>query len=207
MRILLVAPGERALSALRDQCEGLTNVEVIGGSILDVACDAIVSSANSFGFMDGGIDAAYVEHFGPQLQDRVRMRILEEHGGELLVGAAEIVPTENDAIPFVIAAPTMRVPMVLPADTINPFLATRAALRLVTNGVFPSGKAIADHVRSVAFPAMGAGVGRVPVEVCARQMRAAIEQSRQRPSLPASWADASEEHQLLYTDQPTRLQY
>jgi O-acetyl-ADP-ribose deacetylase (regulator of RNase III) len=33
-------------------------------SILDVACDAVVSPANSFGFMDGGIDAVYLSLFG-----------------------------------------------------------------------------------------------------------------------------------------------
>ena len=33
------------------------------GSIFDVACDAVVSPANSFGFMDGGIDALYVDRF------------------------------------------------------------------------------------------------------------------------------------------------
>jgi hypothetical protein len=39
-------------------------------------------------------------------------------------------------------------------------------------------------------------------------MRIAIDEvllGRQR--MPTSWAEASERHQLLYTDRPTRLQY
>ena len=50
-------------------------VDVVSGSILDSATDAIVSAANSHGFMDGGIDLVYLRHFGQQLQDRVRDRI------------------------------------------------------------------------------------------------------------------------------------
>lgn len=43
----LVAPWRRAF-------EGVTQVEVREGSIFDVPADALVSPANSFGFMDGG---------------------------------------------------------------------------------------------------------------------------------------------------------
>lgn len=35
------------------------------GSILDVEGDALVSPVNSFGFMDGGIDRAYVDASAP----------------------------------------------------------------------------------------------------------------------------------------------
>ncbi len=34
---------------------------------LDVKCDAVVSPANSFGFMDGGIDLIYSHRFGTNL--------------------------------------------------------------------------------------------------------------------------------------------
>ena len=39
--------------------------------------------------------------------------IRTRHHGELLVGAAEIVETGDEAFPYIIAAPTMRVPHVL----------------------------------------------------------------------------------------------
>lgn len=42
------------------------------GAPIDVKADAIVSSANSFGFMDGGIDAVYTNQFGEGLQDRLQ---------------------------------------------------------------------------------------------------------------------------------------
>ena len=37
---------------------------VVEGDILEGQFDAVVSPANSFGFMDGGIDLAYRRYFG-----------------------------------------------------------------------------------------------------------------------------------------------
>ena len=208
IRIVLAAPPSFIFDAWRRLCGDLVDVEIFEGSVFDVDCEALVSPANSFGFMDGGIDAQYTERFGDKVQDRLRLRILERHHGELLVGAAEIVETDDQVHPFLIAAPTMRVPMALPAETVNPYLATRAALVLVREGVFLDGAPISKRVSSLCFPGMGTGVGRVPADICARQMRAAIEKSRQsRHSLPKSWSEASEDHQLLYAEKPQRLQY
>jgi O-acetyl-ADP-ribose deacetylase (regulator of RNase III) len=176
------------------------------GSIFDIACDALVSPANSFGFMDGGIDALYTERFGFEVQVRLQRQIASRHHGELLVGTAEIVETGHKQTPFLVAAPTMRVPMVLDAQTVNPYLATRAALLLAKHGSFPDGGKIAERVRSIAFPGMGTGFGRVLPGICARQMRRAIEEWRNGFTFPDSWAEASERHQLLYTSRPKRLQ-
>jgi O-acetyl-ADP-ribose deacetylase (regulator of RNase III) len=102
--------------------------------------------------------------------------------------------------------------MVLGPETVNPYLSARAVFLLIRHGTFSSGEragaSIADHVQSVAFPGMGTGVGRVPFAVCARQLRAAAEDVLvQRKPFPQTWAEASERHQLLYTDRLRRLQY
>ena len=76
--------------------------------ILDI--EGVISPANSFGFMDGGIDSLYRSYFGRHVQDRLQKLIRDRHYGELVVGAAEIVDTDNPRIPYLIAAPTMRVP-------------------------------------------------------------------------------------------------
>lgn len=212
MRIILAAMDRRLAEAWAGHCGELDDVAIHHGSILDIACDAVVSPANSFGFMDGGIDAHYVDRFGAAVQDRVRRAILERHHGELVVGQAEVVDTGQVSPAWLIAAPTMRVPMALGPETINPYLATRAVLRLVRHGRFAdgprAGQPLADHIHAIAFPGLGTGVGRVPAETCARQMHRAIEEHRHAPArLPTSWAEASEDHQLLYTTKPRRLQY
>jgi O-acetyl-ADP-ribose deacetylase (regulator of RNase III) len=43
-------------------------VEVAQRSVIDRPADAVVSPANSFGFMEGGVDWTYLQFFGPELQ-------------------------------------------------------------------------------------------------------------------------------------------
>jgi O-acetyl-ADP-ribose deacetylase (regulator of RNase III) len=211
MKIILSAIEKELVVAWKRFCADLPGVEIHHGSILDLNCDAVVSPANSFGFMDGGLDLLYSHRFGWKVQERLQQLIRQKHHGELLVGTAEIVPTDDLAIPFVISAPTMRVPMIL-KDTVNPYLAARAALLLVKHGRFATGhlagETVADFVQSVAFPGLGTGVGLIGPNTCARQVAAAIEEVvGGGNSFPQSWADAQARHQLLYTDRVRNLQH
>jgi O-acetyl-ADP-ribose deacetylase (regulator of RNase III) len=122
------------------------------------------------------------------------------------LGVADIVETGHASIPFPIAAPTMRVPMVLP-DSANAFLAACATFLLLKRGAFTSGprvgQPIADHVQTVAMPGLGTGVGRIGFDTCAHQVRTAIDDILlAQYEMPHSWAEANERHQLLYTDRP-----
>src|SRR5262249_32957761 len=162
MRLVLVAATDSLAAAWDGIARDFDWVESVHGDILDVECDAVVSPANSFGFMDGGIDARYVAHFGVSIQTEVRRAMSEPHRGELLVGRAVLVATANPRIPWLIAAPTMRVPMALPSDTVNPYLATRAVLAVAFQRD--------DQLATVAMPGMGTGVGRISSEMCARQV-------------------------------------
>lgn len=210
MRIILAAVDEPMADAWERLCGDAENVSVHRGSIFDVHCDALVSPANSFGFMDGGIDALYTQRLGSHVQRRLQELIRTRHHGELLVGAAEVVHTDDPSFPFVIAAPTMRVPMVL-RESINPYLAARAAILLVKHGTFPdgpfAGEAIADVIKTIALPGLGTGVGGIGPYMCARQVRAAIDHHLMGlHSFPATWADAQTRHQLLYSDRIRDLQ-
>ena len=211
MRIILSAVEDPLAYAWQKHCGDLETVEIHRGNILNLDVDAVVSPANSFGFMDGGIDLVYSHYFGWDLQTRLQNQIREHHHGELLVGNAAIVETEHSNISYLISAPTMRVPMVL-ANSVNPYLAARATLLLIKHGVFLSGdlagERVFDAVKSVAFPGLGTGVGRVPAETCALQVRAAIEEIvYDRTEYPQSWTEAQIRHQKMYTDRVRDLQY
>ena len=147
---------------------GLPQVEASQGDIFDVRADALVSPANSFGFMDGGIDLAYSRRFGWQLQERLQAVLRAEHDGELPVGEAVIIATEDAAYPYLISAPTMRVPQVV-AHTVNAYLAFRAVLRAVRE----HNQTQNDKIRSVLCPGLATAIGAMRPEVCARQMHAA----------------------------------
>ncbi|QEG22287.1 macro domain-containing protein [Mariniblastus fucicola] len=70
MRIILCSIDEPLAKAWETYCVDLSGVEVHRGNILDLNVDAVVSPANSFGFMDGGIDMVYSQHFGWNVQLR-----------------------------------------------------------------------------------------------------------------------------------------
>ena len=144
------------------------DVEVSCGEIFDAKADAIVSPANSFGYMDGGIDLVYSRFFGWQLQERLQALLLERHLGELPVGQAVVVPTEHALIPFLVSAPTMRVPASI-SRTTNVYLAFRAALIATIEHNMGSSLPIV----SLLVPGLGTGVGEVPPERAARQMKLA----------------------------------
>ena len=91
--------------------DGQPNVEIVAGDICEVSADAIVSPANSFGFMDGGLDLALSDRFGWDLQERLQEMIRRDFYGELHIGQAAIIATRDERVPWLISAPTMRVPM------------------------------------------------------------------------------------------------
>ncbi len=207
MKIILADVQKPIITAWNNVFANADNVMVYHGSIFDVDADALVSPTNSFGFMDGGLDLQILEFFGWQVQERLQTLIKSKHHGELLVGVAEIVATDHPKIPYVIAAPTMRVPMILGRDTVNVYLATRAVLLLVAFGKFEDGTSIVDIVNSVVIPGMGTGVGKAPPEICARQMKQAIDDITGQSEFPHSWMDAQMRHQLLYSEKYRDLQY
>lgn len=208
MKIILTDLQAKVVDAWRHLFQGDDTVEIIHGSIFDVDCDAIVSPANSFGFMDGGIDMAISRHFGWHVQERVQAAIQQRHHGELLVGMADIVATDDLKIPYVIAAPTMRVPMLLDPSSVNVYLATRAVLLLMRYGTFTEGTAVNQVVQRVAVPGMGTGVGGFPAAICAKQMKQAVDDVVHGAfAFPKSWIEAQTRHQLLYGDDYRDLQF
>jgi O-acetyl-ADP-ribose deacetylase (regulator of RNase III) len=165
MKYLLRDRNVAVVEAWRIEFAQAPDVEVSHGDIFDLSADALVSPANSFGFMDGGIDLVYSQHFGWGLQERLRERLRSEFDGELPVGQAVIVETLDQKIPFLISAPTMRIPMDV-SDTVNAYLAFRAVIRAVRSHNASKERPI----ESVLCPGLGTAVGRMPPQACARQM-------------------------------------
>lgn len=148
-------------------------VRTHNGSILDVTADAVISPANSYGWMRDGVDAAYARVF-PELEQRVRSAVLAYHGGELPVGEALAVPTGVTVPAWLISAPTMREPGdQLVVDTVQPYLAARAAFLLVRDGTLEHGGRARDTLGTIAMPGLGTGVGGLAPEICAHQVSAA----------------------------------
>jgi O-acetyl-ADP-ribose deacetylase (regulator of RNase III) len=168
MQITLIDTNPSLGYAWQEYFSGIENVTIIEGDITTLTCDAIVSPANSFGFMDGGVDYAISERLGWDLEKELQKRIKALPEGELLVGKALILETGDPHIPFLISAPTMRIPTNFNIDTsINAYLAMKAVLIA----------SVADErISSIAVPGLCTGVGGMRPGTCASQMFMAYQE-------------------------------
>jgi len=170
VKIFLRDYDESLTKAWSTHFAGVDDVEVSCGDVFAVDADAIVSPANSFGFMDGGIDRAYLERLGWDLQDRLQELLRTHHDGELPVGQAVVIETLHPSPRYLVSAPTMRLPGPVP-QTLHAYLAFRAALQAVRAFNIAQPGAIG----SLLCPGMATASGQMPVDRCARQMRAAYD--------------------------------
>lgn len=175
----------------------IPEVRPSAGDIFGMQADAIISPANCFGFMDGGIDLAYSRRFGWQLQERLQQLLREEYEGELPIGMAVLLGTGDPEMPYLISAPTMRAPANV-SNTLNAYLAFRAALRVIQkhNILFPGA------IKSVLCPGLATATGEMPAEICAKQMHAAYTQVTQGQTWNASSINEiiNEHYRLLRAD-------
>ena len=188
--LVLIGPGEELCAEWRKAFDGLPDVEVVRGRFEDLRdFDCMVSAGNSFGLMDGGVDAAITRFFGPELMQRVQRVILDDWLGEQPVGTSLIVETRHPRHPFVAHTPTMRHPMTI-AKMDYPYLAMRAALMAARRH---NGNSAAVPIRRLACPGLGTGTGRVPPAEAARQMALAYKSVLDPPSR-LDWDLASRRH-------------
>ncbi len=167
------------------------------GDIFEFPADAVISPANSFGFMNGGIDLDYSEYLGWHVQDRLRALLHENYDGELPIGWAVLIETDHPDISYMISAPTMRAPTNV-SDTLNAYLAFRAALRVIKS----KNEEHPGAIQSVLCPGLATGTGEMPVAICAKQMYAAyVEVMHNQRNHPASVNEAILEHYRLLREE------
>ncbi len=122
-------------------------IEVLEGDITEAKVDAIVNPANSYLVMGGGVAGAIKRKGGTEIEKEAR-KFAPIEIGEAIVTTAGKLPAR-----WVVHSPTVRLPAGR-ASLESVSLATRAALSAAEN----------VGARSIAFPAMGAGVGGLKVE-------------------------------------------
>lgn len=166
-RFILVDNKQELADAWAEEFSKYDNFEFHGTADIFsyVGHDAVVSPANSFGFMDGGIDLLYSMNMGWHLQANLQKKIFEEFNGELLVGQSTTIPTGSVKYwPNLIVAPTMRVPIRL-NGTPNVYLSAKAMFL----------EAKKNPGWTVVCPGLGTGTGGVSAKDCAIKMRLAYE--------------------------------
>lgn len=197
MKIILADKNLALVEAWKEAFEGVESVEIYCDSIFNHKADAMVSPANSFGFMDGGLDYAISTVLGWHVQMRLREMIDELPERELLVGKVLTLPTLSEQWPYLISAPTMRVPMILGINSVNVYLASLAIFNeLISN----------PNISSIVVSGLGTGVGQVPPRICAHQMREAYNLAFVNYSEPKTWHEAQSRHLALCKEPQRDLQ-
>jgi len=135
-------------------------IKVVKGNLLNQKVDAIVNPANSWHIMGGGVAGQIKRHGGAWIENEA----MEQ--GQTAIGSAIITSAGKLPAEHVIHAPTMKRPTER-TSTDKIFLATFAAMQLAKK----------HELRTIAFPCMGAGVGRVPPKLAANAMVKAIKQT------------------------------
>ena len=167
-------------------------VEVLTGDYFQQSTDAIVSPANSFGIMDGGLDLAIRNELGFQVETDIQEVILKKYHGEMPIGSAEIINTNHNKWSYLIAAPTMRIPENV-AFTLNAYIAFRAILIAINS--FNESKP-KRPIKSLVCSGLGTGIGSMESVKCAAQMRAAYKLIKE-PARISSFEEIHQSHQSL----------
>ena len=192
MQLILTAPDYSLYETFQDYFSHFDRVEVVNRRFARLSeFDCLVSPANSFGMMDGGIDAAIVQFFGLSLQERVQQHILQNYLGEQPVGTSFIIETGNLKHPFLAHTPTMRVPMSIQGTDL-PYAAMWAMLLAVRQHNQTSHL----KINRLVCPGLGTGIGRVPYEEAARQMALAYEHYLYPPKWLNCFVAASRQLQI-----------
>lgn len=168
LQIKLVYREDELGEAWKSDFENVNDVSIIHGDILQTECDAIVSPANSFGFMDGGLDLHISETLGWHIEENLQKRIAQLDERELIIGKSLTIETGNAKIPYLISAPTMRVPMSFNiATSVNAYLAMKAILIACLKN---------ENIKTVAIPGLCTGCGRMPFHIASNQMFLAYDE-------------------------------
>ncbi len=190
-RLVLVDPKPELCDHWQEAFEPFQEVEIVNGLFEELPrFDCMVSAANSFGLMDGGVDLAIINFFGDGLEKRVQNRIIDQYLGEQPVGTSFIIETEHPHHPYMAHTPTMRVPMSI-QGTDHVYLAMRAMSLAV--GRFNQAL---GGIKVVACPGLGTATGRMPAKEAARQMALAY-QTVLSPPQRINWDFASKRQQAI----------
>lgn len=154
------------------QFKSITVCEDVKKLVEEFSVTFIVSPANSLGFMNGGIDAIYMEMF-PDIQKTVqneiaKFNIVTSLGRKVLpIGSTLVVKTNDSKTPYLCCCPTMFMPGKL-SQADNVYWAFVGLLQTMKH--YTSVEKVV-----VACPCLGTGVGGLKAKNSAKEIQRAFD--------------------------------
>lgn len=140
----------------------MLEIEVIQGDLTQMECDAVVNAANNHLWMGGGVAGALKRAGGIDIETEAVRK------GPVAVGEAVVTGAGKLKAKYVIHAAVMGQDLRTDADKIRQ--ATRNSLL----------RAEELGIKSMAFPALGTGVGGFPLAECAQIMLEEVKHFQKR---------------------------
>ena len=200
IKITFVSLNREIVNTVNNVFSGYSNITAIHSNIGQCQShDCIVSPANSFGNMDGGIDRT-ISYMLNTIDDRdyigkkVRKEIHRRFRGEQPVGSCIILPTDNNKFPYLAHAPTMRIPRNC-VGTLNAYYAFKAVLCDILNfnkKMISIGK---EPIRSILTTTFCTGCGELPLRMALLQMKKAYDVARD--GVKVGWSNVNKLDQEL----------
>ena len=123
------------------------------GSLIDLEVEAIVNPANSEGLMEDGVAGVIKKKGGKGIEEEAMQQ------APIPIGKAIITSAGKLKCEYVIHAPTMKVPLQK---------TSAESIAKAVQAVFKIAREL--DIKNLAFPGMGTGAGKVPLEVAASAM-------------------------------------
>jgi len=140
----------------------MINIEVYKGDIARLELDAVVNAANNRLWMGGGVAGALKRAGGKEIEDEAVTK------GPIPVGEAIVTGAGKLKAKYIIHAAVMAQDLKTDAEKI---------MQATKNSLF---RADEISIKSIAFPALGTGVGGFPLDECARIMISEVRQHSTR---------------------------
>ncbi len=202
-KLILSAINQDLFDAFKKHFAKFPQVEVVFKPFEQVEFDCVVSAANSFGLMDGGVDQCITDYFGVQMMKRVQQAVMKEYYGEQPVGTSIIIKGNEEGQVmdvYVAHTPTMRIPMDI-SKTNYVYAAMKAMLIAVEQHNESHKKnLVRNKINTVVCPGLGTNAGRVPAEEAAKMMSLALHHFL-NPPREINWYFATERHSEIQNRQ------
>jgi len=140
----------------------MINIEVWRGDITQLELDALVNAANNRLWMGGGVAGALKRVGGKEIEDEAVNK------GPIPIGEAVVTGAGKLKAKYVIHAAVMGQDLKTDAGKIR---------QATKNSLLRAGEL---GIKSIAFPALGTGVGGFPLDECARIMISGVRQHSTR---------------------------
>jgi O-acetyl-ADP-ribose deacetylase (regulator of RNase III) len=133
------------------------------------AYDTVVSPANSYGELKGGVDYYYYRYLGgDELQKKIYKQLSDEYYGEIPIGSSMLVKVDDKPTKHIIMCPTMTIPMNVDG-TRNAYLFMKALLKTLQDNYEEC------KFNNILVPLPCIGVGGMDYGLMAKQIKVAIQ--------------------------------